>query len=482
LLAGKQCILTFVRSVVGEASHGAAAATAEAGHDRRRWLIFTIVSVANLMASIDQTIVATALPDIGHELHASINWAAWTITIYALGRVLVLPLAGRVSDQYGRRTVFLVAIALFTVSSLLCGLADNIYMLLVLRAVQAIGGAGFMPSATGMVADNFGAQRDRAVGMFTSINPIGGIIGPALGGIFVTYWSWRGIFLVNVPIGVVLILVALRYIPRNTPVGKRASLDVIGLVSLGATILGGMLAISYLGEKGASLASPGLLLPAAVSIAAVAVFIRHTSRAANPFIPVTLLRGHGFGTMNIINFLYGSAALGFGALVPLYATSRYGMRSLEAGTLLSARSVGIIAFAGLSAMALRRTGYRRPMLVGFLLTAGGLLAMALSPIHLSPYMWLALAACLTGIGMGVALPAANNASLQLAPEHVAAVAGLRAMFRQSGQITAVSVTAAILARSSDPGITQAWVFAVFGLMLVCLTPLIALVPEHRGNW
>jgi MFS family permease len=318
--------------------------------------------------------------------------------------------------------------------------------------------------------------------MFTSINPIGGIIGPALGGIFVTYWSWRGIFLVNVPIGVVLILVALRYIPRNTPAGKRASLDVVGLVSLGATILGGMLAVSYLGEKGASLASPGLLLPAAVSIAAVAVFIRHTSRAANPFIPVKLLRGHGFGTMNIINFLYGSAALGFGALVPLYATSRYGMRSLEAGTLLSARSVGIIAFAGLSAMALRRTGYRRPMLVGFLLTAGGLLAMAVSPIHLSPYMWLALAACLTGIGMGVALPAANNASLQLAPEHVAAVAGLRAMFRQCGQITAVSVTAAILARSSDPGITQACVFAVFGLMLVGLTPLIALVPEHRGNW
>ena len=448
----------------------------------RRWLIFAIVSVANLMASIDQTIVATALPDIGHELHASINWAAWTITVYALGRVLVLPLAGRVSDQYGRRTVFLIAVVVFTVASLCCGLADNITMLLVLRAVQAIGGACFMPSATGMVADSFGAQRDRAVGMFTSINPIGGIVGPALGGIFVTYWSWRGIFLVNVPIGVVLFVVALKYIPRNGPTGARSSLDVIGLVSLGATILGGMVAISYLGGRGASLASPGLLLPAAVALIAASVFVRHTSRAANPFIPLKLLRGHGFGVMNIINFLYGSAALGFGALVPLYATQRYGMRSLESGTLLSARSIGIIAFAGLSAMALRRTGYRRPMVIGFLATAGGLFAMAVSPIHMSPYMWLALAACVTGIGMGVALPAANNASLQLAPEHVAAVAGLRAMFRQAGQITAVSVTAAILARSGDPGITQAYIFGIFALIIVCITPFIALVPEHRGNW
>ncbi|HKE63985.1 MAG TPA: MFS transporter [Micromonosporaceae bacterium] len=471
-----------MRTVVGQAPPSTTAADDDGGANPRRWLIFAIVSVGMLMASIDQTIVATALPAIGHELHAPINWAGWTITVYALGRVLVLPLAGRVSDQYGRRTVFLVAIAMFTLASLFCGLADNIYELLVLRAVQAIGGAGFIPSATGMVADNFGAQRDRAVGMFTSINPIGGIIGPAIGGVFVTYWSWRGIFLVNVPIGAVLIVVALKYIPRNAPVGTRARLDILGMASLGAAILGGMVGISYLGGRGASLSGVGLLLPAAVAVVALTVFVWHTSRTSNPFIPVKLLRGHGFGVMNTINFLYGSAALGFGALVPLYATQRYGIRTLESGTLLSARSVGIIAFAGISAMALRRTGYRGPMVGGFLLTAAGLVAMSLSPIHLSPYAWLALAACLTGVGMGVSLPAANNASLQLAPEHVAAVAGLRGMFRQAGQITAVSVSTAILARSGDPGLTQAHIFAMFALVLVCITPFIALVPEHRGNW
>ena len=136
------------------------------------------------------------------------NWSSWTITVYALGQIMVMPLAGRISDQFGRRRVFIGAIALFTIASLCCGLADDIYVLVALRAVQAIGGGSFMPSATGIVSDQFGPDRDRAIGLFTSIFPIGGIVGPILGGVFVTYWSWRWIFLVNVPIGIVLLVLA----------------------------------------------------------------------------------------------------------------------------------------------------------------------------------------------------------------------------------------------------------------------------------
>ena len=134
----------------------------------RRNLIFAIVSIGLFMASVDQTIVATALTAIQRELHTQINWSSWTITIYALGQVMAMPLAGKLSDQFGRKRVFLIAVVVFTVASLCCGFADNIYLLLVaLRGVQALGGGAFMPSATGIVADHFGAQRDRAVGMFT---------------------------------------------------------------------------------------------------------------------------------------------------------------------------------------------------------------------------------------------------------------------------------------------------------------------------
>ncbi len=178
-----------------------------------RAVIFAVVSIALFMASVDQTIVATALPAIQHELHAQINWSGWTITMYALGQVLVMPVAGKIGDQYGRKQIFLGAAVLFTLASLCCGLAGNIYLLIALRGVQAIGGGAFMPSATGIVSELFGASRDRAVGLFASIFPIGGLVGPVLGGVFVTYWSWRGIFLVNIPVGITLICLGAIVIP-----------------------------------------------------------------------------------------------------------------------------------------------------------------------------------------------------------------------------------------------------------------------------
>src|SRR5260221_7705368 len=167
-----------------------------------RYVVFTIVSLALLMASVDQTIVATALPSLQHDLHAQVNWSSWTIIIYALGQIVVMPLAGKLGDQYGRKKVFLGAAVLFTTASLCCGFASNIYLLIVLRGVQAIGGGAFMPTATGIVSQQFGQERDRAVGLFSSVFPLGGIIGPVLGGLFVTYWSWRGVFPVELaPLG-----------------------------------------------------------------------------------------------------------------------------------------------------------------------------------------------------------------------------------------------------------------------------------------
>ena len=132
--------------------------------------------------------------------------------------------------------------------------------------------------------------------------------------------------------------------------------------------------------------------------------------------------------------------------------------------------------------ALRRTGYRPPMIVGFVLSAAGLTLMSMAPVGLSVYAWLALGAGLTGIGLGVALPATNNATLQLAPQDTAAIAGLRGMFRQGGGITGISVVTAVIARSSDPGIAQAHVFLVLAAILVLLVPLVWLVPEYHGSW
>jgi MFS family permease len=299
--------------------------------------------------------------------------------------------------------------------------------------------------------------------------------------VFVTYWSWRGIFLVNVPIGILLLVLGIAFIPA-IPRRPERHLDIRGVALMGTTLLAAMLGIAYLGGTHSQVASPAFLVPECIAVAAGIAFVRHTARAESPFISLRFLTGHGFGVMNLLNFLYGSAVLGFAPLVPLYAEERYHLAALPAGTLLTARGAGMIAIAGLAVYLLRRTGYRWPMAAGFTLTAVGILGTAASPHGLSPYAWLALATGICGIGMGVSTPSANNATLQLAPEHTAAVAGLRGMFRQCGAITAVSITTAIVARSSDPGISQAHVFVVFAAIMVASLPLILLVPEHRGRW
>jgi len=449
-----------------------------------RVAIFSVVALALLMSSLDGTIVPTALHAIQRGLHSSINWTSWVITAYSVGMVLALPLAGKLNGWVGRRRFFLASVIVFAGASLCCGLAGNIYLLIALRAVQAVGGAGFTPSATAIITENFGEARDKAVGLFGSIFPVGSMIGPIFGGLFVSYWSWRGIFFVNVPIGILLIALCLRYVPRDPARAERARrpADLAGLGLLGAGTLALMLGVSYLGEPGASASSPLFAAPAAAGLLALALFGRHIRRSADPFIAPRLIGGRGFGAVNVINILYGGAVAGMLALVPLYAVDRYHVSALASGTLLTAEGVAVIALSSLAAMGLRRTGYHWPLYIGSACIALGLAGLAIDPPGVSPYAWLATAACVVGIGTGLSSPASRNAGLQLAPRDSATLAALRSTGRQVGQIAAVSVTTAIIAQSAAPGQLQAKVFVAFAALLVACLPVIARVPEHRGSW
>jgi len=450
----------------------------------RRVLIFVTVALALLMSSLDGTIVATALHSLQHGLHASIAWTGWTITVYSLGLVLMLPLSGKLSDRYGRRRVFLASVTVFALASLCCGLAGNIYVLIALRAVQAMGGAGFTPSATGIVVEHFGSARDKAVGLFGSIFPIGSMVGPILGGVFVTYWSWRGIFLVNVPISALLIALCLRFVPadRARPVERQRGLDIVGMVLLGIGILAAMIGVTYLGGDAASPWSARFVAPIVIAVLAFAGFVRHIRRAAAPFIEPRLISGRGFAAVNVINTVYGGCVGGLTALIPLYAINRYGMSALASGTVLAAQGVAVIVMSSAAAFVLRRTGYRRPMYVGFAIVGVGVLVLAVSPVGLSPYAWLACAGCLIGIGAGSSSPASRNACLQLAPDRSASLAALRSTGRQVGSISSVSIATAVIAQTSDPGIAQAYVFAVAGVLFLLALPIVARVPEHYGSW
>ncbi|MCC6870146.1 MAG: MFS transporter [Burkholderiales bacterium] len=451
----------------------------------RRGVVFAIVGLALMMMSIDSTIVATALHALQHELDTTINWAGWTITAYSFGFVVMLPLTGRLSEHYGRRRVFLGSVIAFTTASLLCGLVDDIDLLIALRVLQAAGGAGFTPSATGLIVDHFGKERDRAVSLFGSIFPVGAMIGPIFGGLFVTYWSWRGIFLVNVPIGALVVVLALRYIPRDRVVVPTPTIkpDLPGLALLGTGLLAGMLAITYLGEAGTKVASPTFLVLLAVTVAALGLFFRHIGRTANPFIAPRLVYGRGFGAVNVVNAIFSGIPFGVVALIPLYATNRYGIAALGSGTLLVAQGVAAITLSAVAAFFIRRTGYRTPLYAGSLVIAIGVILLAIGPVvGIRPYTWLAGAAFLVGAGSGMLNPASRNAGLQLAPEHASTLAALRSMSMQIGSIATIAIATAILTGAGDPGVTQAWIYAAVVLFLAMASPLIARVPEHRGAW
>ena len=446
-----------------------------------RRFIFFICAIALFMASVDSTIVATALPRIGTSLHARINWLGWTITIYSLGQIVMLPLAGRIGDQIGRKKLFVLCAVLFTIASISCGFATSIYMLVPLRLVQSLGGGGFLPSASGIVADHFGRERDRALGLFASVFPLGGIAGPIFGGLITQYWDWRGVFFVNAPIGIVLITLIVRYIP-STPKKAVARIDTLGIALMALTIVSGMVAITTLGQAGSTPTSPAVLSAAVLAVLFGYGFFHHIKQAESPIIPPTIIVGKGFAIMNFINVLLGGAGFGFGVLIPLYAENRFQIGQSSAGTVLSSQALGMVFVAAGATYLLRRTGYRRPMAIGFIVVALSLLVLSMAPRGLAPYWWLSLCSMFTGLGLGCVAPASNNATMALAPNDVAAISGLRATFRQTGSITSVSVVTAIIARSPHPGLAQSHVFWVLAAILVGCSFLTRFVPDRRGSW
>lgn len=450
-----------------------------------RWLVFGVVGLALLLGSIDQTSVATALPTMQADLGGSLGWIGWTITIYSVGQIVALPIAGRLSDQFGRRTVFLTAVAVFTVTSLLAGLAGNIAFLIAVRAVQGIAAGAIMPAATGIVAERFGRNRDRAIGLFTSIFPIGAIVGPVVGGVLVTYTSWRAIFFVNLPLGVIIVIGGLFLIGRG---GARriqtSAIDFGGIGLLTLVLVAGMTTITALGGSGDPLVRWGLVGGAA-AVTAIAVwrFLHHARVKENAVVPMRLLRGKVFGPLNIINVMFGAGALGFSTLVPLYAEHRYGLGPLVAGSLLSVRAIAMIATSSLSVALLRTVGTRRLMLIGYtgMAIGTGLLAVP-PPSGMSAELWLSITAGIAGLGMGTAAPSSNNASMHLAKQEISAIAGLRAMFRQSGGIAGISMTTAIISLAANPGVAQGFAFLGFAVLLLVALPVIFRLPDHRGSW
>lgn len=452
----------------------------------KKGLVFIIIGFSLLMSTMDATIVATALHTLQQELHTTVNWAGWTLTAFAFGFVLMLPVSAKLSVDYGHRRTFVFSIIVFTLASLCCGFSPNIYVLVCLRAIQAIGGAGITPSATGIIVEYFGKDRDRAVGLFGSIFPIGALIGPIFGGLFITYLNWRAIFFVNVPLGILVIFLAMKYIPKDRlqKLNSKVKTDFIGIIYMAIGLLSGMFAISYMGEKNSKFFTFQFLGLLMISIIFIILFLKHLRKSKQPFIEPRFISGKGFGAVNLVNTIYGGCVQGIIALVPLYATTQFGINVLDSGTLLVAQGVAAIAMSAAFAFLIRRTGYRVPIYLGVSIIVMGTLLLSSSPmLGIPPFTWLAGSTFLIGAGMGTISPASRNAGLQLVPDQSATLAALRSMGMQIGEILTISLATAIIA--SDDGLQthiHAWIHLVVAFLFILCMPIIAKVPEHKGVW
>jgi EmrB/QacA subfamily drug resistance transporter len=445
----------------------------------RRYLIFISAGLGLLMYSIDSTAVAVAFPNFIKDFDTNVLWAAWTISIYLVAVTSVMPLMGNLSDGYGRKKIFLISLILFTSSSLACGLAPNIYSLVVFRFLQGVGGASFLPTAAGIVSDQFPENRERAIGLFTSIFPIGGIVGPNLGGWMVSQYSWRYIFYINLPIGIglfVLILVLL----EDSKVLSRPPIDFVGASFFLGAVLFLMLGLNLIAEK-SSISS--LLLPVLfwiVSFSFLFLFFRQEKNESNPILDMALLRSKPFLAANLYNMMVGAGVFGIFPFLPLYATSVHKLSTLASGMILTPRSLGVMSASAITSFLLKRWGYRWPMILGLiiislstvLLGGQGLQLLRTMGTDLGVAEILAILIMVTGIGIGIALPASNNACIELMPERVATITGLRGMFRYVGGAFGISLITMILHSSSSPANGFKTTFISFGLGLLFTIPLV----------
>ena len=447
-------------------------------------IVFPIVAMALLMITIDSTIVATALHALQVDLQTSVSWAGWTLTIYSFGFVVMLPLSAKLCIRYGNRPVFLISVATFTLASLLCGLSTNIYMLITMRAFQAIGGSGITPSATGLIVNHFRQSRDKFLGLFGSMFAIGGMIGPIFGGIFVTYSTWQWIFYINIPFGMTVLFLALRFIPKAPPIGSREeSLDVPGLILLAIGIISAMYAATFLGEDVSHIYSPFFIGLIVLSVVSFIIFFCHLKRVEFPFIRPEFIYGKGFGAVNLINLIHTGMVIGSASLIPFYAVTRYGISGLNSGLLLVIEGIASVIMSVIMSIYLHRTGYRLPLYIGSVILVLGVALLSFEPtLSIPPFTWLAMSTFLIGVGFGVMSPAARNAGIQLAPAQSSNLAAIRSLGLQMGQIISIAVATSIIAAATSPSNAQALVYLGLSLLLLVTIPVISRVPENRGSW
>jgi EmrB/QacA subfamily drug resistance transporter len=419
--------------------------------NRNRWLALYVLCGGTLMIVLDTTIVNVALPSIRADLGFSQTSLAWVVNAYLLTYGGFLLLGGRLGDLFGHRRLFLIGISLFTLASAACGLADSQGLLVGARAVQGLGGA--VASAVGlslmMTLFTEPGDRAKAMGVFGFVASGGGTIGVLLGGVLTDSLDWHWIFLVNLPIGVLVLLSSLRLLPAAPPAAGTRRLDVGGAITVTAALMLAVYAIVNGNTAGWTSAQTLGLLTA--SAALFATFLTIESRVAAPLVPLGLFRLRNVATANLVGVLWAAAMFAWFFLSALYLQLVLGYSPLQVGLAFLPANLIMGAFSiGLSAKLVMRFGIKPPLSLGLLLAAAGLALFVRAPVDGSFLVDVLPSMLLLGFGAGIAFnPVLLAAMSDVKPEESGLASGVVNTSFMMGGALGLAVLASVAAHRTD---------------------------------
>lgn len=413
-------------------------------HTRTISDIWILVSLAMgfIMATLDVTVVNVAVADIQEKLQISLSSTTWIVDGYMLFFASLLLAGGSLANRYGAKNIYLIGLTIFVIASVLCALAPTGTILIVARSTQGVGAALFMPSSLSLLAISYPDANKRAkmFGIWSAIVSISSGLGPFVGGVLVNTFGWRSIFLINIPIGIIGLLMAY-FIVTSSP-GKKGNLNIFNHI-LGIITLAGL---SFTLIEGPSLgwSSSSIIIALIVTIVTATLFISIERRVKDPIIPMKLFNNSSFSSANLVGFLINFALFGGIFMFGLFLQKAKGASPFIAGVellpIMAVFVIGNLLFARLTT----RLGVKIPMLVSITIAGIGSLLLMFS-VSSAPYWILAVIYAIANLGVGVAVPAMTATVMQAAGKEHANIAGatLNAN-RQVGALVGVAIMGVVL--------------------------------------
>ena len=407
-----------------------------------RWFILANVSIGTFMATLDSSIVNVALPTMSGRLHADLSALQWVVSAYLLTISSLLPIFGRTADLLGRKRIYSLGFIVFTLGSLLCGLSTNLWFLVTMRIFQAIGAAMLMANSAAIVTAAFPPQeRGRALGMTGTVVALGSLTGPAIGGLLIGAASWRAIFFVNIPIGVIGYIAARIILPQDKPQGSGERFDFFGafLFTLGMVAL--LYAFSNGQDQGWT--SMPILLGIFAGIVLLTVFFIAELKVTNPMIDLTLFRNRPFLAGNLSGLLSFVASFSNTMLMPFYLQHVLNYNSSQVGLFMTSFPLVMAVVAPIS-------GYVSDKIGPLALTTGGLAVTGLGFLYLSTVSATATAwqvlpgPILNGLGAGM-FNSPNNSSVMssVPPRKLGLAGGINALVRNVGMVLGIAFSVSL---------------------------------------